>query len=130
MCCSEGAGGVPPSLRPWAGRAAPARTAGLTALCPAPFPGPADEEDAWEELSSSDESEVFMEDALCEGPGQLLSPLCLSHEVHTALTSLLLPRKVTVLGLCAGVGGPRSRGRGAPTVGGGELNGRTVPDLG
>ncbi|XP_036997485.2 HEAT repeat-containing protein 3 [Artibeus jamaicensis] len=58
--------------------------------------GPADEdEDKWEEeLSSSDESEVFMEDALCEGAGQLLSPLCLSHEVHTALTSFLLPRKI------------------------------------
>ncbi|XP_053770706.1 HEAT repeat-containing protein 3 [Desmodus rotundus] len=54
-----------------------------------------DEEDEWEEeLSSSDESEVFMEDSLCEGAGQLLSPLCLSHEVHTALTSFLLPRKV------------------------------------
>ncbi|KAM5297263.1 HEAT repeat-containing protein 3 isoform 2-T2 [Glossophaga mutica] len=60
--------------------------------------GPADEdedEDKWEEeLSSSDESEAFVEDALCEGPGQPLSPLCLSHEVHTALTSFLLPRKV------------------------------------
>ncbi|XP_045675003.1 HEAT repeat-containing protein 3 [Phyllostomus hastatus] len=57
--------------------------------------GPSDEEDEWEEaLSSSDESEALVEDALCEGAGQLLSPLCLSHEVHAALTSFLLPRKV------------------------------------
>ncbi|KAF6077672.1 HEAT repeat containing 3 [Phyllostomus discolor] len=57
--------------------------------------GPSDDEDEWEEaLSSSDESEALVEDALCEGAGQLLSPLCLSHEVHAALTSFLLPRKV------------------------------------
>ncbi|XP_054426293.1 HEAT repeat-containing protein 3 [Pteronotus mesoamericanus] len=57
--------------------------------------GPSDDEDEWEEEpSSSDESEAFMEDTLCEGAGQLLSPLCLSHEVHSALTSFLLPKKI------------------------------------
>ncbi|XP_016060486.1 PREDICTED: HEAT repeat-containing protein 3 [Miniopterus natalensis] len=54
-------------------------------------------DDEWEEeLSSSDESEVFMESSLGEGEGggQLLSPLCLSHETHAALTNFLIPRKV------------------------------------
>ena len=104
MCCSEGA---PASLPPPGGAGGSHRglsVVGLTVPCPLLFPGPSDndedEEDEWEEeLSSSDESEVFMEDSLCEGAGQLLSPLCLSHEVHTALTSFLLPRKVTILGL-------------------------------
>lgn len=56
------------------------------------LPDPTDDE--WEELSSSDESDAFMENALSECGGQLLSPLCLSHEVHTALTHHLLPKKV------------------------------------
>ncbi|XP_055408347.1 HEAT repeat-containing protein 3 [Bubalus kerabau] len=51
-------------------------------------------DDEWEELSSSDESDAFMENALSECGGQLLSPLCLSHEVHTALTHHLLPKKI------------------------------------
>ncbi|XP_066099274.1 HEAT repeat-containing protein 3 [Saccopteryx bilineata] len=55
-------------------------------------------DDEWEEeLSSSDESEAFMEEESLredEGAGQLLSPLCLSHEVHAALTHFLIPRKV------------------------------------
>ncbi|KAM9756097.1 HEAT repeat-containing protein 3 isoform 3-T3 [Dama dama] len=51
-------------------------------------------DDEWEELSSSDESDAFMESSLSECGGQLLSPLCLSHEVHTALTHHLLPKKI------------------------------------
>ncbi|XP_036131831.1 HEAT repeat-containing protein 3 [Molossus molossus] len=56
--------------------------------------GPSDDDDEWEEeLSSGDESEAFLESSLSEG-GQLLSPLCLSHEIHAALTNFLIPRKV------------------------------------
>ncbi|XP_006882571.1 PREDICTED: HEAT repeat-containing protein 3 [Elephantulus edwardii] len=51
-------------------------------------------DDEWEELSSSDENEAFMETSLSECAGQLLSPLCLSHEIHTALTTYLIPKKV------------------------------------
>ncbi|XP_057390202.1 HEAT repeat-containing protein 3 isoform X5 [Balaenoptera acutorostrata] len=51
-------------------------------------------DDEWEELSSSDESDAFMENSLSECGGQLLSPLCLSHEVHTALTNYLIPKKI------------------------------------
>ncbi|XP_008826526.1 HEAT repeat-containing protein 3 isoform X2 [Nannospalax galili] len=51
-------------------------------------------DDEWEELSSSDESEAFMENVFNECSGQLLSPLCLSHEIHTALTNCLIPKKV------------------------------------
>ncbi|XP_008150566.2 HEAT repeat-containing protein 3 isoform X1 [Eptesicus fuscus] len=52
-------------------------------------------DDEWEEeLSSSDESEAFMESSLSDGGGQLLSPLCLSHETHAALTNFHIPRKV------------------------------------
>lgn len=61
-------------------------------MCSASFPDPSDDE--WEELSSSDESEAFLENSLGEGGGQLLSPLCLSHEIHAALTNFLIPRKV------------------------------------
>lgn len=61
------------------------------------FPDPSDDE--WEELSGSDESDALTEKSFCEGGGQLLSPLCLSHEIHTALTSCLLPKKVIVCGL-------------------------------
>ncbi|KAB0401003.1 hypothetical protein E2I00_010027 [Balaenoptera physalus] len=42
----------------------------------------------------SDESDAFMENSLSECGGQLLSPLCLSHEVHTALTNYLIPKKI------------------------------------
>jgi hypothetical protein len=56
------------------------------------FPDPSDDE--WEELSSSDESEAFMENSFSECSGQLLSPLCLSHEIHTALTNCPIPKKV------------------------------------
>ncbi|XP_019499021.1 PREDICTED: HEAT repeat-containing protein 3 isoform X2 [Hipposideros armiger] len=51
-------------------------------------------DDEWEELSSSDESDAFMENSLSEGSGQLLSPLCLSHEIHSALTNYLIPKKI------------------------------------
>ncbi|ELK15366.1 HEAT repeat-containing protein 3, partial [Pteropus alecto] len=51
-------------------------------------------DDEWEELSSSDESDAHTENSLSEGGGQLLSPLCLSHEIHTALTSCLIPKKI------------------------------------
>lgn len=51
-------------------------------------------DDEWEELSSSDESDAPTENSVSEGAGQLLSPLCLSHEVHSALTSCLIPRKI------------------------------------
>ncbi|XP_008055201.1 HEAT repeat-containing protein 3 isoform X2 [Carlito syrichta] len=51
-------------------------------------------DDEWEELSSSDESDAFMENSFSECSGQLLSPLCLSHEVHTALTNYLIPKKI------------------------------------
>ncbi|KAM6176257.1 HEAT repeat-containing protein 3 [Erethizon dorsatum] len=51
-------------------------------------------DDEWEELSSSDESDAFIENSFSESGGQLLSPLCLSHEIHTALTNYLIPKKV------------------------------------
>ncbi|XP_051024476.1 HEAT repeat-containing protein 3 [Acomys russatus] len=51
-------------------------------------------DDEWEELSSSSESEAFMENSFSECSGQLLSPLCLSHEIHSALTNCLIPKKV------------------------------------
>nr|XP_033788444.1 HEAT repeat-containing protein 3-like [Geotrypetes seraphini] len=51
-------------------------------------------DDEWEELSSSDESDICMENSLNEGIGQLMSPLCLSAEVHTALMNHLIPEKI------------------------------------
>uniref|UniRef100_A0A8D0GTH6 HEAT repeat containing 3 n=1 Tax=Sphenodon punctatus TaxID=8508 RepID=A0A8D0GTH6_SPHPU len=51
-------------------------------------------DDEWEELSSSDESDVFMENSYSEGNGKLTSPLCLSAEVHTALLNNLIPKKI------------------------------------
>ncbi|XP_006874447.1 PREDICTED: HEAT repeat-containing protein 3-like [Chrysochloris asiatica] len=51
-------------------------------------------DDEWEELSSSDESDAFMETSFNECDGQLQSPLCLSHEIHTALTHYLIPKKI------------------------------------
>ncbi|XP_044125641.1 LOW QUALITY PROTEIN: HEAT repeat-containing protein 3 [Bufo gargarizans] len=50
-------------------------------------------EDEWEELSSSDESELCLEKSVADG-GQLMSPLCLSAEVHSALLSHFVPKKV------------------------------------
>ncbi|XP_063801421.1 HEAT repeat-containing protein 3 isoform X2 [Pseudophryne corroboree] len=51
-------------------------------------------DDEWEELSSSDESELCMEKAVMDGGGQLMSPLCLSAEIHSALLNHCIPKKV------------------------------------
>ncbi|NXF07176.1 HEAT3 protein, partial [Smithornis capensis] len=51
-------------------------------------------DDEWEELSSSDESDLFMENSYNEGSGLLLSPLCLSDEVHSAFLNNLIPKKI------------------------------------
>ncbi|OXB83973.1 UNVERIFIED_CONTAM: hypothetical protein H355_015484 [Colinus virginianus] len=50
-------------------------------------------DDEWEELSSSDESDLFMENSYSEGSGLLMSPLCLSAEVHSAFLNNLIPKK-------------------------------------
>ncbi|MFT7807026.1 hypothetical protein Z043-119025 [Arapaima gigas] len=50
-------------------------------------------DDEWEEMSSSDESEMGP-DNISEGSSCLLSPLCLSAEVHGALLNHNLPEKV------------------------------------
>ncbi|XP_066440034.1 HEAT repeat-containing protein 3 [Eleutherodactylus coqui] len=50
-------------------------------------------DDEWEELSSSDESELCLEKAI-DDAGQLMSPLCLSAEVHSALLNHFIPKKV------------------------------------
>ncbi|XP_013982711.1 HEAT repeat-containing protein 3 [Salmo salar] len=50
-------------------------------------------DDEWEEASSSDESEMCP-DGLSEGNTSLLSPLCLSAEVHGALINHNIPEKV------------------------------------
>ncbi|CAN2389553.1 ribosomal large subunit biogenesis [Pristimantis euphronides] len=50
-------------------------------------------DDEWEELSSSDESELCLEKSVADG-GQLMTPLCLSAEVHSALLNHFIPKKV------------------------------------
>lgn len=50
-------------------------------------------DDEWEESSSSDESELGPE-SLCDGVSSLMSPLCLSAEVHGALINHSIPEKV------------------------------------
>ncbi|KAL1007468.1 hypothetical protein UPYG_G00087210 [Umbra pygmaea] len=50
-------------------------------------------DDEWEEASSSDESEICP-DSLAEGNTSLLSPLCLSAEVHVGLVNHNIPEKV------------------------------------
>ncbi|CAL8382594.1 unnamed protein product [Arctogadus glacialis] len=50
-------------------------------------------DDEWEEASSSDEGEAGP-DALCDGLSGLMSPLCLSAEVHAALVHHCIPEKV------------------------------------
>ncbi|KAE8297354.1 HEAT repeat-containing protein 3 [Larimichthys crocea] len=50
-------------------------------------------DDEWEEESSSDESDMGP-DGLCDGVSNLMSPLCLSAEVHGALISHSIPEKV------------------------------------
>ncbi|KAM9301455.1 HEAT repeat-containing protein 3 [Gastrophryne carolinensis] len=49
-------------------------------------------DDEWEELSSSDESDICLEKSVADG--QLLSPLCLSAEVHSGLLNHFIPKKV------------------------------------
>uniref|UniRef100_A0A8P4GDN1 HEAT repeat containing 3 n=1 Tax=Dicentrarchus labrax TaxID=13489 RepID=A0A8P4GDN1_DICLA len=49
-------------------------------------------DDEWEEESSSDESDMGP-DGLCDGVSNLMSPLCLSAEVHGALISHSVPEK-------------------------------------
>ncbi|XP_071423703.1 HEAT repeat-containing protein 3 isoform X2 [Pithys albifrons albifrons] len=51
-------------------------------------------DDEWEELSSSDESDLFMENSYNEGSGLLMTPLCLSDEVHSAFLNNLIPKKI------------------------------------
>ncbi|XP_030313508.1 HEAT repeat-containing protein 3 isoform X1 [Calypte anna] len=51
-------------------------------------------DDEWEELSSSDESDLFMENSYNEGTGLLMSPLCLSDEVNSAFLNNLIPKKI------------------------------------
>ncbi|XP_041650572.1 HEAT repeat-containing protein 3 [Cheilinus undulatus] len=50
-------------------------------------------DDEWEEESSSDESDMGP-DGLCDGVSNLMSPLCLSAEVHAALINHNIPEKV------------------------------------
>ncbi|XP_062245066.1 HEAT repeat-containing protein 3 [Platichthys flesus] len=50
-------------------------------------------DDEWEEESSSDESDLCP-DSLCDGVSNLMSPLCLSAEVHGALINHSIPEKV------------------------------------
>ncbi|XP_068587163.1 HEAT repeat-containing protein 3 [Cebidichthys violaceus] len=50
-------------------------------------------DDEWEEESSSDESDMGP-DGLCDGVSNLMSPLCLSAEVHEALINHSIPEKV------------------------------------
>nr|XP_019935818.1 PREDICTED: HEAT repeat-containing protein 3 [Paralichthys olivaceus] len=50
-------------------------------------------DDEWEEESSSDESDMCP-DSLCDGVSNLMSPLCLSAEVHGALINHSVPEKV------------------------------------
>ncbi|XP_078527495.1 HEAT repeat-containing protein 3 isoform X1 [Lissotriton helveticus] len=51
-------------------------------------------DDEWEELSSSDESDISLENSLNVDSGLLLSPLCLSAEVRSALINQLIPKKI------------------------------------
>lgn len=50
-------------------------------------------DDEWEEESSSDESDMGP-DGLCDVESSVMSPLCLSAEVHGALISYSIPEKV------------------------------------
>ncbi|XP_056134704.1 HEAT repeat-containing protein 3 [Lampris incognitus] len=50
-------------------------------------------DDEWEETSSGDESEI-VPDGLCDDVSNLMSPLCLSAEVHGALIHHSIPEKV------------------------------------
>ncbi|XP_058010827.1 HEAT repeat-containing protein 3 [Ahaetulla prasina] len=50
-------------------------------------------DEEWEELSSSDESDAFLDNSF-EEEGKLFSPLCLSAEIHTALVNQFIPKKI------------------------------------
>lgn len=56
-------------------------------------PDPSDDE--WEEESSSDESDMTP-DGLGDAMSGLMSPLCLSAEVHGALISHSIPQKANI----------------------------------
>ncbi|KAL7833679.1 hypothetical protein AOLI_G00286390 [Acnodon oligacanthus] len=49
-------------------------------------------DDEWEEMSSSDESEMFAD--CIDGSKSMLSPLCLSAELHTTLLNHSIPQQV------------------------------------
>ncbi len=51
-------------------------------------------DDEWEEMSSSDESEMCA-DGMSDINSSLFSPLCLSAELHTILLNHNMPLKVT-----------------------------------
>ena len=63
-------------------------------ICMCACSDPSDDE--WEETSSSDESEMGA-DGLCDGVSNLMSPLCLSAEVHGALINHSIPEKANNL---------------------------------
>ncbi|KAF5904417.1 HEAT repeat-containing protein 3, partial [Clarias magur] len=50
-------------------------------------------DDEWEEMSSSDESEMCA-DGVADGNSSLFSPLCLSAELHTTLLNYSIPQQV------------------------------------
>ncbi|KAK3510297.1 hypothetical protein QTP70_033740 [Hemibagrus guttatus] len=50
-------------------------------------------DDEWEEMSSSDESEICA-DGVADGNSSLFSPLCLSAELHTTLLNYSIPQEV------------------------------------
>ncbi|KAF4090919.1 hypothetical protein AMELA_G00031180 [Ameiurus melas] len=50
-------------------------------------------DDEWEEMSSSDESEICA-DGVADGNSSLFSPLCLSAELHTTLLNYNIPQQV------------------------------------
>ncbi|KAM9493142.1 HEAT repeat-containing protein 3 [Clarias gariepinus] len=50
-------------------------------------------DDEWEEMSSSDESEMCA-DGVADGNSSLFSPLCLSAELHTTLLNHSIPQQV------------------------------------
>lgn len=55
------------------------------------FSDPSDDE--WEEASSSGDESEAGPDGLCDGLSGLMSPLCLSAEVHTVLVNHSIPEK-------------------------------------
>lgn len=51
-------------------------------------------DDEWEEMSSSDESEMCA-DGMSDTNSSLFSPLCMSAELHTILLNHNIPQQVT-----------------------------------